>query len=49
MSELDPRKVDAAAEAALSDAAAVASDTVTADDRAAEAAQQARLPGRRGI
>ena len=43
MSELDPRKVDAAAEAALSDAAAVASDTVTADDRAAEAAQQARL------
>lgn len=43
MSELDPRKVDAAAEAALSDAAAVASDAVTADDRAAEAAQQARL------
>ena len=43
MSELDPRKVDAATEAALSDAAAVASDTVTATDRAAEAAQQERL------
>ena len=42
MRELDPRKVDAAAEAALSDAAAVASDTVTATDRAAEAAQQER-------
>ena len=43
MSELDPRKVDAAAEAALENAAALSSDTVMADDRADEAAQQARI------
>ena len=43
MSELDPRKVDAADEAALSEAAAAASDAVTAEDRADEAAQQERL------